>query len=560
MWVRSWAYPVKTPGRYGPRCDSEHRVRTHIFWRFTNGRGGPVTNLLDRWKARLAGTVGAAAPRLAEKIRDLVTTNRWDQQVWTEARKTSPVDGLVSDIYRGDEHRGGQRKPFDAAEELCTGLFFQLYKAAARLTDTRDLERDLYPAAKILAEIAEHPGLQELQAKTANDPVLSTIGLKAMGEELLEILGRIPPPPPPGAAGGQGDTAGDQQDGDQPSQDPGDAEDKAEADWQQMYDELLKEFELDRAVDRAVQAAAEETDDLEDTRKGIGLEDGEWRAMSPEERLRMADQLRSDTMRQLAKMIGRMKRFALGVKATRIIDVPQVVYNVELGREVPRLLLSEFALLGTDETRLEFYRRWNDGETLQFAMHGIDKVGRGPIVVAIDKSSSMNAGGKGVTPFTWAMGVAEALRRLAADEDRDYHAIFFGNNNDRHRFHFPKGKGPFEKVLAFLSVVADGGTQFEGVLTEALQGAGGAFDAEGKGKADICFITDGAAHLSDEWIAGFNAERERIGVRVVSVFVGGARDMDRKSTPLALLHKISDVVVPVTDLVPQAAEKIFARV
>jgi uncharacterized protein with von Willebrand factor type A (vWA) domain len=379
-----------------------------------------------------------------------------------------------------------------------------------------------------------------------------------MGAELLEILGRIPPPPAPGGAGEQGSTGGDEPSPSEPSD--GDAGDQAEAAWQEMYDELLRDLDIDRAVDRAVRAATDETDDLVDTRKGIGLEDGEWRSMSPEERLKMAERLRSTKMRQLAKMIGRMKRFALGVKTTRVIDVPQVVYNVELGRDIPRLLLSEFALLGTEETRLEFYRRWNEGETLQFAMHGTEKVGQGPIVAVIDKSDSMNSGGKGVTPFTWSMGVAEALRRFAAEENRDFHAIFFGNNRDRHRFHFPNGKAPFEKVLAFLSVVANGGTEFDGVLTEALATASTSFDQHGKGKADIVFITDGAAHLSDEWITAFNAERQRIGVRMYSVYVGGAQDMENRSTPLALLHKISDVVIPVTDLVPQSAEKIFARV
>jgi len=515
-----------------------------------------MTSLQDRWAtSELIETTGAPA---AEKSHKLVRIHKWDQQVWDVARDTKPVDSLVNTVFNGDEHTGGTRKPFRPAAELCEGLFYVLYKAAPRLTESRDLERDLYPACKILAEVAGHPDLKALQVKTATDPVLSTIGLAAMGEQLLDILGQLPPPPPPPApgGGGEGDPSGEPADG---SAAPGD-EGQGEADWQQLYDELLKDVDINQAVNRAMRAAEDETDELDDIRKGIGLEDGEWRAMSPEERLKLAKRLQTDKMRELAQMIGRMKRFALGMRTNRVTDVPHEIYNVEVGNDLPLMLSSEYALLGNQKTRLEFYRRWVERETLQFATRGSEKVGKGPIVVAIDKSNSMNSGGRGATPFTWALAVAEALRRFAADESRDYFAYFFGNNDDRHRFTFPKGKALIEQVLAFLSVVADGGTQFDGVLTEALEKASTSFDAEGKGKADIVFITDGTAHLSAEFIDQFNAERNRVGVRVYSVYIGGASDMTRKSTPLTLLSKISDLVIPVNDLVPRSAEKIFARV
>ena len=204
---------------------------------------------------------------------------------------------------------------------------------------------------------------------------------------------------------------------------------------------------------------------------------------------------------------------------------------------------------------MEFFRRYFDAELLQFKMRGEEEVGKGPIVICIDKSGSMSG-----APFRWAMAVAEALRRFAADEDRDYYAMFFGSNNDRNRFDFPKGTGPFEKVLAFLACIANGGTQFDGVLTEALEKASTMFDATGKGKADIVFITDGLAHLSDEWINGFNAERERIGVRVYSVYIGGASDMTGATGPQGILGRVSDVVIPIKELKPESVRKIFEKV
>ena len=308
-------------------------------------------------------------------------------------------------------------------------------------------------------------------------------------------------------------------------------------------------------ANKMLDAAHDEAAELDNLRKGIGLEDGEWKQMSPEERLAMADRLRTPEMKELSHVIGQMKRFALGVKATRVNDVPHEAYDVESGNDLRRVLRPQYALLGHPDTKYEFYRRYIEKELLQYKMRGTEEVGQGPIVLAIDKSGSMSG-----APFNWAMGVAEALRRFASEEDRDYYAMFFGNNGDRNRFDFPGGKGPFEKVLSFLSVVANGGTQFDGVLTEALEKASKHFDRTGKGKADIVFITDGMAHLDETWIANFNAERERVGVRVYSVYIGGAYDMRYDGGPAGLLGKISDAVIPVSELRPEAVKRIFEKV
>lgn len=545
-----------------------------------------MSSLIERMKQRMQG-LDIKPKVVEERTRHIVQTNRWDERVWKEARKVESTDVLINDLDLGDEHRGGTRAPFDPSPELVEGLFHCFYKAAPELKNRRTVNREAYPAHKILKEVMDNPKLKELQEYTAGDPVMATVALDSMGDQLREIIGRLPPPPmppgPKGEGGGQGgqpgegggggggngdpnDTSGGEDDGDgiddllddeERDFDPDseDARNQAEADWEKAFDDLLDDLDLDRLTNKALDEATKEAGELDGLRRGIGLEDGEWSQMSPEERLKMADRLRSEEMKELAKVIGQMKRFALGVKATRINDVPHEAYDVETGNDLRRVLRAQFALLGNKSTQYEFYRRYVEKELLQFKMRGSEEVGKGPIVIAIDKSGSMSGG-----PFNWAMGVAEALRRFAAEEDRDYYAMFFGNNNDRNRFDFPEGKGPFEKVLSFLSVAANGGTQFDGVLTEALEKATAAFDDAGKPKADIVFVTDGQAHLDDEWIANFNKERERTGVRVYSIYIGGAYDMSHKGGPVELLEKISDAVIPVSELKPEAAKLIFEKV
>lgn len=580
-----------------------------------------MSTFMDRLRARMNQSTGQAftgrnyqKAQPKPRTRHLVQTNRWDNKVYGAARSTNTIDELITDLDVGDVHRGGEREGFDPAPELVEGVFHQFYKANPTLTPKRELERDLYPVRKILEEMQENPKLKELQDMTANDPIMATIAVDAMGETIKEILTRvqeIPPPPAPeqqqggkggGGGGGQGqagDGSGGQQgpkgdgggksqqktakgeetdesgtgeasdaekaeqedteltgDGDSEFEaDSEDAEDQAEADWEAQFDEALSGVDIDRLTNKGLESAFDEIEEIESSRKGIGLEDGEWYSMNPESRMAMADKLRTKEMKELAEVIGRMKRFALGVKAQRIVDVPHEAYDVEQGNDLRRVLRAQFALLGHEETKAEFYRRYFEKELLQFKMRGTEDVGKGPIVIAIDKSGSMMG-----APFRWAMGVAEALRRFAAEEERDYYAMFFGNNNDRERFDFPKGKGPFDKVLAFLGTQANGGTQFDGVLTEALEKASKSFDGDGKGKADIVFVTDGMSHLDESWIKQFNEERNRVGVRVYSVYIGGSYDYGHTGGPLGLLEKISDATIPVTELKPESVEAIFQKV
>lgn len=363
-----------------------------------------------------------------------------------------------------------------------------------------------------------------------------------------------PPPPPEERDAEEGDEQEIDTEGDD-HYDPEQEWEDLEAAWEDAWDNILGDIDLERLATRAIEAAERTCDELDNLRKDIGLEDGEWALMSPEQRMAMADQLQTEEMRDLSKIVGRMRHFALGVKATKIVDVNHEAFDVEMGNDMRRILRPQLALLYNENTRLEFYRRWVDKELLQYKMRGSEEVGKGPIVVCVDKSSSMNG-----QPFHWALAVAEALRRFAAEDDRDLYVMFFGNNRDRVRFEFPKGKAPFEKILTFLGTVANGGTQFDGVLTEALDRAVNQFDGEGKEKADIVFITDGSANLSDQWIAEFNAERNRVGVRLYSVYIGGAHDMRKQEGPLALLEKVSDACIPVSELRPDEIKTVFERV
>jgi uncharacterized protein with von Willebrand factor type A (vWA) domain len=311
-----------------------------------------------------------------------------------------------------------------------------------------------------------------------------------------------------------------------------------ESDWESMVDGI----DFGRLANQAMSSFGDDQRDLDSARKGVGLDDAEWKMMDPKQRMEIAKRLNTPRMKQIADMVGRMKRFALSKQAQKIIDAPHEIFTIEMGNDLRRVLRSEYALLSTPETKIEFYRRYINGELLQYKERGHEDVGKGPIICCIDNSGSM-----GGAPENWAKGVAEALRRICQDQDRDFHAIYFETNRHRERFDFPKGKGPFEKVMAFLGISAGGGTEFDGVLTEALTKAKDFFAGTPEhGKSDIVFITDGEAHLNPEWIESFNKDRKEAGVRVFSIYIS-AYDSSR-SGAMRLLESFSDVAIPVKAL------------
>jgi uncharacterized protein with von Willebrand factor type A (vWA) domain len=409
-----------------------------------------------------------------------------------------------------------------------------------------------------------------VQDYTAGDALLSAVAMEQVGDVLREVLKNRPapqpqPPKPEPQRGEQerqeqdqpgGDQpGGDQPEGDQPGDGPpqGDGEGEGEGEPQgEDWEPTLEKVDIERLLHRALKKAKDEAEKLDAVTKAFGLEPGEWKSMDPDERLAMAERLKSSNMRRLADMIGRMTRYAFGVKQTKMTDVPHVVYDVERGNNIRNVLPREYALMGQGGgARLDFYRRFAQGDLAQYRKRGEERAGKGPLVVAIDKSYSMDG-----RPFDWAMGAAEAMRRLVAEEGRDYHAIFFGGVGDLHHFDFPKGKADFETILAFCSVAATGGTDFRGPLTEALDMASKAFDDEGKTKADVVLISDGYSALSNAWIERFNSERKRAGVRVHAVFVNGALDASGGAAR-ALLERISDQLVSVHDLTPESVELVF---
>lgn len=553
------------------------------------------------------------------QTRSVIKHHRFDELNYADARKTKGFEKNITDLFLGDESDG--RPGYDNAPELVEDLYYAFLKFQPQLERVRNVKPDARLNLQFLKSIMELPEFERIHDLTAGDPVMAALAVMNMFDTLREAIkkheeqinqsneskrgegcgpsgrsrtdGKGDPNDNPDnnpENAGKGDSSGGKGQGDwdnelgdndgSPSESQGSGEEEGEdrspgdgstQDFESNFEDMLEnldeqdmadldsmfsDFDVDRLMNSAMKASGDQLDELETTRKSFGLDPATWRQADPSKRLQIANQLNTPQMKALADIMGRMVPYAMGQQATKIIEMPNNIKTVEMGNDLRRTVRSEFALLATEETKAEFYRKFIDGELLQFRTEGIKELGKGPLVICVDNSGSMSG-----DPENWAKGVCEALRRICSDQERDCFVMFFESNHHRERFEFPGGHADLDTIMKYLSISAGGGTQFDGVLTEALARCTAQFDDGGKSKADIVFITDGESYLEQPWIEKFNEERKRIGTRVFSVFINGwAYDMRGRGGPLDLLEQFSDQVIHVKELTPDAMGKVFGSV
>jgi len=249
----------------------------------------------------------------------------------------------------------------------------------------------------------------------------------------------------------------------------------------------------------------------------------------------LAGRLReSSRLREIARLAGRFKRIAGTKRRSRVQHGADEIVDVEIGADLGRLLPLELALLVHPSTRLLAMRNLHERNCLQYRLDGAEMLGKGPLVVAIDKSGSME-GEKDI----WASAVALALLDTAQAEKRSFALLCFDATVKHETVVQPGGALPESALF----VEADGGTDIDKVIHRGLD-----IIEEAPGRlrqADIVLITDGGS--SSENAATLRERAARLGVTVFGVGIDvdpdrlrpwcdvviGEHDMSRMETGVA---------------------------
>lgn len=291
-----------------------------------------------------------------------------------------------------------------------------------------------------------------------------------------------------------------------------------------------------RALRQACREASATIDDAEETTNALSDALGRKQGHGPGsgESLAHLDDVRSlyevlkgnPVLRHIAEMSGRMLRLGQAHKKTLVTPAVGSIKGVTLGGDIERLLPSELGGLRSPSKllKLQTLDRILSKKALQYLMRGIDSEVRGPLCVLIDESGSM--GDSLDSPSVWAKAVNCALLTTATQQKRVWHMIGF---TDRIRHEHSKAASetlaPAELMQA-LSKRSSGGTSFEAPLCRALEVIR---QSPAMRKADIVFITDGEASLSQETIAAVQALHTQEGVQTYVILIGE----DAQGTALA---------------------------
>lgn len=307
--------------------------------------------------------------------------------------------------------------------------------------------------------------------------------------------------------------------------------------------------EIKRLQIRSAQLA-EEIDRVAQDSHDFSLEFGQGGRLPAGERLELGRRLaRNKKLGELARLVGRFKQDARALRRRTLDRGVAEAYDVERGSELGRLIPAELVALHHPGLRGDFLRRLLEGEILQYRLREDEQKARGPMVVCIDVSSSMQ-GDKEL----WAKAVSLTLMDIARRQRRLFRAVLFSSGpenlkvldlNNRRRY-----QPELAKVLDMAEYFPGGGTDFQAPIDAAVS----LLEDKKLKRGDVVVITDGECQVASEWLAELRRRKEELKFSIFAVLV------DVGSSELSTLAQFSDRVSSVKKLTVEDSREIFLKI
>jgi uncharacterized protein with von Willebrand factor type A (vWA) domain len=364
-----------------------------------------------------------------------------------------------------------QAAPEDAARRMLEDeLFERLYAGAAGPCQTEGTPADEVQWAKRVHETCDAlPAFARLASECRGDENAASTAVESLLDELGEALARPEPD-----------------------------------------DQRRLRLGLSRGCFRASDAVSEQREVHEGLANidGFGTERGAQGA--PDDGTaagKLAARLRQDPrLRELGLLAGRFKRILAGKRRQRVAHGAEEVVSIGQGADLERLLPAELARLTHPVHRLAFFRDFLERQTLQYELSGREPLGRGPLVVCLDKSDSMS-GEKDL----FAVAAAIALHDLANEGRRPYALISF-DSTVRQVSQTHAGE---MLPSSALFVPCSGGTDITAAIENGLDVIK---DSQRLLRADIVLITDGQSSI--ERAPDLRQRAAELGVNILGLGIG----------------------------------------
>ena len=205
------------------------------------------------------------------------------------------------------------------------------------------------------------------------------------------------------------------------------------------------------------------------------------------------------------------------------------IQGLKYSNDIATSLPSEIALLKNSNTKKLFQLKFAQKQLLSFDFQNEvaktkqeieteevsieKKEPKGPIIICVDTSGSMHG-----TPENIAKTVTFALAKIAINEERKCFVISFSTDietlevkpNEDVEMTSVKDENYIQKLVQFLGMSFNGGTDAEPALKKAIQMLKGEWEETGYSNADVLMISDFVmANLSDDLSLAIEAEKNK---------------------------------------------------
>lgn len=428
---------------------------------------------------------------------------------------------------------------------LILDLFCSFYKHLVLFVPENRSKKGSALARKLLNKILDNKHYKELREETALEGFKSALATIDMGGELLNWLRSDDGPGEKRLLQQwQVDQAEDkvselqeemqtweevQEENDEMGDAFKEAKEQKESeleDEQENLDQLIEkqqedhdnmDFDMDKMVKTSLEQTSQNIEDSEDQ-----IESWDSSMGNPEggkgagEKLDLAAKLsKNDKLKKLSLLVGSLKDEMLNARRKVWSKRGSEVFDVAIGDDIGRMIPTELVSLRHKYLKNDFKKRYVEGRLFQYYLK--EDRGRGPMVICLDGSSSMD-GNKEL----WSKGVCLTLLDIAKRERRKFNVVVFSSGGAPLKIFESVGKeglsgwGMKESdIMELAEYFPGGGTNFEEPLNKALE-----LLQESKFKGgDIVFITDGESNVGDLFLKTFKEAKEKLRFKVYSVLI-----------------------------------------
>lgn len=408
---------------------------------------------------------------------------------------------------------------------LIRDTYWALWKAAPKLIETSGMKSSYLLNQAVMERVLGAKQYAELRSWTELDDWASVMGTISMVLKLNEFFDeqkdlRELQEKAQQQESGIEDLLNEAEDSDGDPDEFLDDLEKQLEDYEETTEHLQDSIASNQtAMKSATQQAIEEARDEAEQTAGIvqsfGTDPGQWDRLDPVTRMKLSDRLHKNrTLLEIAKMIGRMKRLAIGRWSQRVIHGVDEVYDLQLGNDLSRIVPSELIYLADDELQDIFWAKYASHSLLESKLRGSEKTSQGAIIALLDNSGSMHGKRE-----IWGKAICLSLLEIAKREHRDFYGIHFSSSSEIKEWYFPKGECELSDVVDYAEWFSGGGTDFEAPLSRGVEVLEQQFNSDGSQKGDLIMITDGECWISDTWLASYTNAKKDLAFRTYGILI-----------------------------------------